>query len=244
MSKILFRNRYGSDLYKFMQLSLSSSERANEWALSNFAYVDSTDENLNIVQIANIKQKKPDLYMQLTNSIFPFDLSDCAELEIYEDEIKYDDGSERIRLRVEPISSDMIQQMQAEKENFKKGSEINLMFKMAAKMFGTSFDSVMKFPAILAMHLCNEVNTFLGQLTTTRSHFDVSDELLFPSSGNDTERLGKLVSSGEQAAQENQQAIRELEDTEAEAHDRIVALQRKSGNLKVSAMDTRNKGFA
>ena len=210
MTKLLFRPRKGKDLKKFMQLALSSSDRANEWALMNFCYSSKTNENLDITNIANIKNRKPELYLQLVNSIFPFNVSDVPELEIGGCTITYYDKGEIIRIHKKEITSDFIESMQAEKSKFKKGDEVNLMFRLAARMFEIREETLLDYPAVLVMHICNEVNTFLGELTLTRNDFDIEDDLLYNTKQDVENGMGELVSGGNETIQANEQRTPEI----------------------------------
>ena len=210
MTKLLFRPRKGKDLKKFIQLALSSSDRANEWALMNFCYSSKTNENLDIANIANIKNRKPELYLQLVNSVFPFNVSDLPELEVGGCTITYYDKGEIIRISKEEITSDFIESMQAEKSKFKKGDEVNLMFRLAARMFEISEETLLDYPAVLAMQLCNEVNTFLGEITLTRNDFDIEDDLLYNTKQDVKSGMGELVPGSNATIQANKQRAPEI----------------------------------
>lgn len=202
MEKILFRNRLGKDFFRFMKMSLKNIDRANESILMTFAYLESTNKNLDIKQIAKIKNKKPLLFFQLVNSVFGID-SEC-EIENLTDKIIITIEDIVFTINKKPISNSLIQQIQAEKQNFKAGkNETDLLERLIYKMFDVDESFIKDSHYIIALTLSNEVNSFLGQLTKSQDNFDIDDEFFTTPKRDVAEPLVNMVQDGDRDSNGN-----------------------------------------
>jgi hypothetical protein len=170
MAKITFKERYGADLFNYLEAVALDASTAKNWALESFVLVDG-----NLLTIEQIAKLKNDVYIKLSEKVFSLDVASL----VTENNTGIEYKNFKIKRRL--IHRDFITEIQALRQNLKNKSNVNLIKIFINKFF--EIDNIDILPYELVAFMFGEVNTFLQQLTEPANELYI-DELFVDDSGS------------------------------------------------------------